>query len=196
MKKLISLTIISVLFLVFVVPAILSVGLKMIPENVQPGYSPDIRLSIYKDRDFTQKFVSGASNLTAVGLSIRNPNLKNKAEVIFNLFDKSGTLIRNVNISGMNLEDGSFTKFVFPPILDSKGGEYSFTLSSPNAGPEETIEVFIIEKDDKSGITEYSYMGETQIGGTPIVLYSKPVSKLKTVTEVYSNWLSRLLSHR
>ena len=84
MKKMILLTVTSVLVLVFILPVILSLSLKMIPNNVQPGYNPDIRLSIYKARDFTQKFVAKTDNLTAIGLSIRNPNLKNKSDVIFN----------------------------------------------------------------------------------------------------------------
>lgn len=197
MKKMILLTIVSVLVLVFILPVVLSLSLKMIPNNVQPGYNPDIRLSIYKARDFTQKFVAKTDNLTAIGLSIRNPNLKNKSDVIFNLYDSGGTLVRTVTISGMNLEDGSFIKFTFPPITGSLGKEFSFTISSPGAGPEETIEVFIINsKDIASGITEYSYLEETHEGGTPIVTYSKPQSRMSTVAGVYSNWFSRLLHLR
>jgi hypothetical protein len=141
--------------------------------------------------------VAKTNNLTAIGLSIRNPNLKNRKDVIFSLYDSGGTLARTVTINGMNLEDGSFIKFVFPPIAESVGKEFSFTISSPGAGPEETIEVFIINsREALSGITEYVYLEETFEGGTPIVTYSKPESKLSTVKEVYSNWLSRLLHLR
>lgn len=187
------LTIVSVFGLVFVVPAVLSLALKMIPGNAQPGYDPDVRLSIYRARNFTQKFVAKSDHLTAIGLSIRNPNLKNKADIIFNLHDSSGALIRTVVISGQNVEDGSFTRFVFPPVDSSFGKEYLFTVSSPAAGPEETIEIFIIPPDEDSGILEYSYMGETHLGGTPIVLYAKPESRWQGVVSVYSNWFSRLM---
>lgn len=196
MKKMIWLTIIVVLGMVLVVPAILSLGLSMIPANTQPGYNPDIRLAIYSDIQLTQRFISKTDNLTAIGLSIRNPNLKNKSAVIFNLYDAGGTLVRNINISGQNLEDGSFIKFIFPPISGSLGKEFSFSLSTPGAGAEEIIAVFIINPDEKSGITEYSYTGETHAGGTPIVQYGKPTSRLKTVVSVYANWLSRFLLHR
>ena len=195
MKKMIWLTIVFVLGLVFVVPVVLSMGLKMIPINTQPGLNYDVRLSIYRDRLFLQKFTAKEDNLTAIGMSIRNPNLKNKAEIYFNLMNLDGSIIRGVAISGMNLEDGSFTKFVFDPIPDSSGKEYLFTLSSPGAGPEETIELFIIGADNPSGITEYSYMGESFSGGTPIVQYIKPKSKINTVKEVYTNLISRLLPH-
>lgn len=187
------LTITFVLGLVFIVPVVLSMSLKMVPANVQPGFNYDVRLSIYRDRVFTQKFISKTANLTALGMSIRNPNLNNKAAIILNLYDMAGNIIRSVTISGMNLEDGSFTKFIFDPITDSLGKEYLFTIASPDAGPEETIELFIIGSDSSSGIIEYSYMGETYDGGTPIVSYNKPLSRWQTVRKIYSNLISRLL---
>lgn len=195
MKKMIWLTIISVLAIVFVVPALLAMSLSMIPANVQPGYDPNIRLSIYSDRVFVQKFKSGIPNLTAVGLSIRNPNLKNKSDIIFNIYNLDGTLVRGVTINGQNLEDGSFIKLVFPAISDSQGKEYLFSISSPGAGAEETIEVFITKEGGDSGIIEYSYDGKDYVGGTPIVLYGKPESKISVVRSVYVNWLSRLILH-
>lgn len=187
------LTVAFVLGLVFLVPVVLSMSLKMIPVNIQPGFNYDVRLPIYRERVFVQKFTSKENNLTALGMSIRNPNLKNKADIIFNLSNLDGSIVRSVTLNGMNLEDGSFTKFIFDPIPDSLGKEYLFTISSPAAGPEEIIELFIIGTDYSSGITEYSYMGETFGGGTPIVQYTKPVNKIKTVKEVCSNLISRLL---
>lgn len=193
MKRMIWLTTVFVLGLLLLVPVVLSMGLKMIPVNTQPGFNYDVRVSIYRDRVFVQKFTAQKENLTAIGMSIRNPNLKNKADVIFNLENLDGSIVRSVLLNGMNLEDGSFTKFVFDPIPDSLGKEYLFTISSPGAGPEETLELFIIGADDKSGIMEYSYMGEAKAGGTPIVQYVKPVSKAEVIKEVFSNLLSRLL---
>ncbi len=193
MKKMIWLTVAFVLGLVFLVPIVLSVSLKMVPVNIQPGFNNNVKLSIYRDRVFVQKFVSKEENLTAIGMSIRNPNLKNKADIIFNLSNLDGSILRSVTLNGMNLEDGSFTKFVFDPISDSLGKEYIFTVSSPGAGPEEIIELFVIGVDSSSGITEYSYMGEAHEGGTPIVQYLRPVNKVEIIKEVYSNLISRLL---
>ncbi|HLD92278.1 MAG TPA: hypothetical protein VI795_02680, partial [Patescibacteria group bacterium] len=89
MKKMIWLTIFTVLFLVFIVPVILSLALKIIPKNIQPSYDSNIRISVYKDREFTQEFIANNNNLTSIGTSIRNPNLKNKKDVIFNLYDEN-----------------------------------------------------------------------------------------------------------
>lgn len=195
MKKMIWVTTVSILFIIFVVPGIMALTVKMIPASDQPGYDYNRRLSIYGIRLLSQKFVSTENNLTAVATSIRNPNLKNKKEVILNLYDSTGNLIRTSVLNGLNIEDGDFMKFVFAPIADSEDKEYSFTLSSPLAGEGETIEVFILDKS-QGQLVEYSYEKEVKPGGMPMVTYHMPESKIKTIELVYSNWLSRLLFPR
>ncbi|MFH1863756.1 MAG: hypothetical protein ABIJ85_02515, partial [bacterium] len=118
--------------------------------------------------------------------------LKNKKEIMFNLYDKDKNLIRSSVLSGKNIEDGDFVKFVFDKINDSLNKTYTFTLSSPAAGPGEIIEVFIIKPTED--VIEYSYGEEIRPGGAPIVTFHKPDSKWEIVIGVYSNWLSRLLS--
>jgi len=192
MKKLIWFTTLTVLFLVFIMPGLMALTIDMIPASDQPGYSGSTRVSIYGERQFSQKFISRDKNLTAMGTSIKNPNLKNKQEINFNLYDKDKVLIRTAVLNGFNIGDGDFVKFVFQPVPDSGGKEYSFTLSSPAAGPGEIIEVFIIEPTPD--IIDYFYEEETHPGGIPMVTFHKPNSKLELVKTVYFNWLSRLLS--
>ncbi|HET7098852.1 MAG TPA: hypothetical protein VFI61_01300 [Patescibacteria group bacterium] len=192
MKKLIWFTAIFVLFLVFIVPGILALGIKLIPNGDQPGYDSNRRLSIYGVRAVSQKFVSDKNNLSAVGTSLRNPNLKNKKNIIFNLYDLNNNLIRTSILNGQNVQDGDFTKFVFDPIKDSKDKVYIFNISSPETGPEETTEVFY-GQDMPAWIVEYIYDEKIHTGGIPIVLYTKPNSKFEVIKEIYSNWLSRLL---
>lgn len=191
MKKLIWFTTISILFLVFIAPAVLALGISLVPGDSQPGYNPDLRLSIYKDRDVTQRFISQDANLSAIGTSIRNPNLKNKQDIILALFDDRMNLLRTVTINGQNVEDGSLVKFVFDPIPDSNDETYIFTLASPDAGPEETIEVFVV--DMPGWIQQYTYDQKVYPGGLPMVLYFKPVSKFAVIKDIYSNLFSRLL---
>lgn len=186
------LTTLSILFLLFIAPGILALALDMVPANDQPGYDSNKRISIYGKRQITQKFISKDKNLTAIGTSIRNPNLKNRKEIVLNLYDKDKNLIRASTLNGQNIEDGAFVKFVFQTIPDSFEREYSFTLSSSGAGPEETVEVFYIEPT--ADIIEYFYEEETHPGGIPLVTFHKPESKLRVIEEIYSNWLSRLLS--
>jgi hypothetical protein len=192
MKKLIWFTTAATLFLIFIVPAILALGLKLIPGEDQPGYNSDQRLSIYLTRDVMQKFVSQEANLSAIGTSIRNPNLKNKKDIILTLFDSKMNVLRTAVISGQNVQDGDFVKFVFDPISDSINETYFFTLASPEAGPEETIEVFYTPSAP-SWIEQYTYDSTIYPGGLPIVLYFKPASKLTVIKDIYSNLFSRLL---
>lgn len=192
MRKMIWLTTLLILFLVFVVPGILASTLKMIPAGDQPGYDSNQRLSIYGKRGVSQKFVSKEKNLTAVGTSIRNPNLKNKKEIIFNLYNEKEELVRTSLLSGLNIQDGDFVKFVFQSVPDSMNKIYSFTLLSPEAGPEETIEVFYTSFPTDS-VLEYTYDEKIYPGGLPIVTFHKPESKWEVVKKVYSSWLSRFL---
>lgn len=192
MKKMIWLTTIFVLFLVLVVPGVLAVTLDMIPAGDQPGYNSNQRLSIYGERIVSQKFISKEKNLTAIGTSIRNPNLKNKKEIILNLYDESNKLIRTSTLNGQNFQDGDFVKFIFQPTTDSINRTYSFTISSPLAGPEETIEVFYFDTPTEN-ILEYTYDEKSYPGGLPIVTFHKPDSKFQVVRKIYSNLFSRLL---
>lgn len=191
MNKMIWITTLFVIFLVFIVPGILASTLKMIPLGDQPGYNSNQRLSIYNLRGLSQKFVSKENNLTAVGTSIRNPNLKNKKEVIFNLYDEKNNLIRTSILSGLNIQDGDFVKFIFEPIAGSLNKTYTFTLYSPNAGPEETIEAFYITTPTDT-VIEFTYDKKIYPGGLPIVTFYKPGSKLEIIKKVYFDLLSRL----
>lgn len=191
MKKLIWFTTVFILFIVFVFPGVLALFIKMIPSSDQPGYDYNKRLAIYKMHDFTQEFKSTDENLTAIATSIRNPNLKNKKDIIFNLFDENNNLLRTSTLNGQNIEDGDFVKFVFDPIFDSKDKKYFFTLSSHNAGEEETIEVFIISPTDT--VLNYEYQNEVHLGGVPLVTFYQPDSRWEVAKEVYSTWLMKLL---
>lgn len=193
MKQMIWLTTFTILFIVFVVPGVLALKLSMTPASDQPGYSSDHRASIYGKRQISQKFMSREINLTAIGTSIKNPNLKNKKEIALNLYDGTNNLIRTSFLNGRNVQDGGFVKFVFEPILDSQNKTYSFTLSSPDAGPEDEIEVFLISSSTES-VLEYTYDNITYSGGIPLVTFHKPDSKWQIMKTIYSNLFSRLLS--
>jgi len=191
-KKMIWFTTISILFVLFIVPGIMASAIKMIPAGDQPGYGPR-RLSIYGIGELSQKFISKEKNLTAIGTTVKNPNLKNKKEVILNLFDENHNLLRKSVLNGFNIGDGDFVKFVFEVVPDSLDKEYSFTLSSPTAAADEIIEVFLID-GPANGIIEYTFGEETHEGGIPLVTFHKPDSQWEVIRGVYSNWLSKLLS--
>lgn len=191
MNKFSQFTIFTILFLLFAVPAFFASLLKMLPANDQQGYGSMGTLSVYGKRDFTQYFVSKNKNLTAIGTTIKNPNLKNKKDIIFNLFDENNNLVRSVILNGFNIGDGDFVKIVFNPITDSAQKKYYFTLVSPDAKADETIEMFLAEPTNE--IIEYVYDEEKHLGGTPLVTFHKPDSRLNTIKQVYLNLFSKLL---
>jgi hypothetical protein len=135
--------------------------------------------------------VSKNKNLTSVATTIKNPNLHNKKDINFNLYDMDNNLVRSVVLNGFNIGDGDFVKIIFDPIVDSSNKKYYFTLESSSAGEEEIIEIFLTAKTDE--ILEYVYDGETKPGGAPIVTFHKPDSRLETIKLIYINLFSKLL---
>ncbi|MBP9758708.1 hypothetical protein KBD45_03360 [Candidatus Dojkabacteria bacterium] len=190
MQKFSIFTIIVILALLFGVPTLMASLIKMVPAKDQPGYGQMGRVSVYGDRTFTQYFVSTDKNLTSVATTIKNPNLNNKKDIYFNLYTMDNVLVRSVVMNGFNIGDGDFVKIIFQPIPDSIDKKYYFTLSSPSAGEEEIIELFITAQT--SEILEYTYDEETKEGGAPIVTFHTPDSRLETVKSVYSNLFSKL----
>lgn len=186
-----KLTIFVILSILFVVPAILAALIPMIPAADQPGFGHMGRVSVYGERTFTQYFVSKNKNLVSVATTIKNPNLNNKKEIFFKLYDESGNLLRSNTLNGFNISDGDFVKVIFDVIPDSMGKKYYFTLASPSAGEEEIIEIFLTDETD--AILSYVYDEESHSGGAPIVTFHKPDSRLETVKLVYLNLFSKLL---
>lgn len=188
--RLIGFTTIIIITILFVVPAFLASLLKMIPDSDQPGYGSKGTALIYKDRDFTQYFVAKSDDFAAIGTTIKNPNLKNKKDIIFKLFDENENLVRTVVINGFNIGDGDFVKIMFEPIPDSMNKKYSFNVSTPEAGDEERIELFLTEPTNQ--VLNYYYDEEMHKGGAPIVTYHKPVSKFETIRLIFINLFSKL----
>lgn len=191
MKKIIFLTTSAVILAVFVVPFVAGLFIKMIPIGDQPSYDFNNKRGVSGDFRLTQEFTSLNSNLTAVGTSLGNPNLKNQKEVIFDLTDANGNLVREVKVNGANIPDGAFFRFTFDPIENSKGVRYFFTISSPGAGPEELINIFF-SNGKTSWIGPASYGTEINDNGLPIVAYFKPESRVGVAKDIYLSWLKRV----
>ncbi len=191
MTKLVWITTIAILFLVFVAPALFALPIDMLPANDQPGYSVNEKVSIYGKRMISQKFTSQADNLSAIGISLGNPNLKNKKPIILSLYEENNSFVRTSVLNGQNLEDGDFVKFVFSPISDSNGKKYTFTIVTPEAGAEEVIYVYHTKTiPDWMEWAKYTDVIELEVeGGLPFVTFHKPKSKLDVVKKVYSRFL-------
>lgn len=186
----IKFTTFTILFLLFVFPVLMIIPIKMIPSNDQPGYDGARTVSVYGERTFSQVFLSTSKNLMGIGTSIKNPNLKNKKEIKLSLFDENDSLIRISILNGFNIGDGDYVKFTFEPIIDSMDKKYHFTISSPTAGEEEVIKLFITEPTDK--VLEYTYDDEVKKGGIPMVAFHKPSNTREKMIIIYSNLISKL----
>jgi hypothetical protein len=189
MKKLIYFTTAFIFLMVFVLPFVLALFIKIIPANDQPGYSGT--RGVYGVFTVSQEFTSPDNNLTAIATTLGNPNLKNKDKIEFVLRSAEGNVVRTVTLSGLNVGDGAFVKFLFDPIVDSKDKKYIFTISSPGAGEEQVINVFVAqERTDFIGRATY---GEEVIeNGLPIVVYFKPMSRIGVASDIYASWLQRM----
>ncbi len=185
MNKMVWFTTVSILSFVFVLPVLLSLTIDYIPNANQPGYGQMGRVSIYGSRSFKQEFVSEKEMLTGIGTSIKNPNLNNKSEVIFNLYDEGNNLIRNASISGKNIGDGDFVKIIFDPVIDSKGKKFIIEISSPQAPEDELLELFLTSKNNY--ILNFIYESEKREGGIPMVTYHNFNSRFEIAGEIYKN---------
>lgn len=190
MKKLIWITSLTVLFVVFILPGFLALGIRTLPANVQPPLHGT--KDVYGLFTVTQEFASLEPRLTGIGMSIKNPNLKNKKEVLVSLYAENGDTLRRVTLSGANIEDGGFVKFMFDPIPDSKDQKYILTIDCPSAGPEEVLPVYYTE-ETPSWVGKMTHDEKEVSGGLSMVTFHKPENKIKVIKEIYLNWFSRFL---
>jgi len=190
MKKMIWLTVITVLFSVFVLPGILALGIRYIPYDIQP---PLERVkNIYGKYTISQEFTSQESQLTGIAMTIKNPNLKNKKDFYLDLYNDQGEMLREIKFNGANVEDGSYIKFLFDPIADSKGKKYNLVLSNSSGDEEEVLGVYYT-LSKPAWVGQMAFGLEKQDGGISLVTFHKPQSKLGVIKAIYSSWLSRLL---
>lgn len=185
-----TVTVIFVFFLTFLLPGLLSFGIKFFPSGDQP--SLDRTEKLYGDFIIRQKFTSSEGNLAAIGLSIKNPNLLNKQDINFNLIDQD-LVVRLAKLNGANIGDGAFMKFRFDPIIDSKGKLYEFNLSAPDAKEESALEPFI-------SLNKPRDVGKLQINGQEatgsslsFVSFYKPEERLGFMVGIYSDWFGRFI---
>src|SRR3989344_7026524 len=108
MKKQITVTIIFIFCLVVLLPLGLTFGIKYVPSGTQPPLGNTQK--IYKDVVLAQSFVSLESNLSGIGVSIKNPNFANKKNLNISLLDNENKLVRSIVLNGKNIGDGDFVK--------------------------------------------------------------------------------------
>lgn len=194
--KLATFTIITIIFIVFIFPAILSFAIINIPNNDQP--SLDKTQKIYGDLIISQAFISKNTNLSVIGMSIKNPNLTNKKDIILSIYENN-ILLRSSVLNGKQIADGKFVKFKFNPIVESGNKLFLFTLAAPVTTKEEAdhnnaLEVFLTDQKSE-GIYEV-LISDKIIPNTSIafVSFSKPPYLTFALEVIYSKWLNKFTS--
>jgi hypothetical protein len=176
---------------IFLIPLILSFFIKEIPNDTQA--SLEGTRGIYKDSPVTQFFRSNRENLSGIGTSIKNPNFRNKKDLILNLYDSDKSVVRTVTRSGYTIPDGDFIILRFTPIKDSKNKTFYFTLSSPNSESNEAFETFLSSQKIQ-WIGDLYINSEKSESKIPFVLYHKPNNFLSAGLGIFGQFFRRFLT--
>lgn len=179
MNKHIIYTSVFVIFLIFILPVISLLPISYVPGNTQPGFIGRSTKNVYGDITVKQEFVSIKNNLSGIGLSIKNPSNANHNEIFVKVFTENGIELRSTSLNGYSIQDGSFVKFIFDPIVDSKNKNYYFEVSSKDSSDLNAMGPFWEENK-----------------GLPAVYYFKPANQYEKIKEVYINLFSRFLHLR
>ena len=147
MSRLILLSIL-IAGLAILLPAILSFGIRVIPGQVQPSMGMTER--IYSTSVVTEVFSANRNNLSGIGVSLKNPNLQNKQDVVVSLFNDNSELLGQSTVNGASIPDGGFIKFIFEPIRNSEGKNFVFVLSSIWSHQSDATEVFYTNEPVKN----------------------------------------------
>lgn len=82
-----------------------------------------------------QTFVSPKNNLCAIRVMFSSLNTLKMGEITFSLIEEGDErkVLRKINLPLKKIDDCTRYFFIFPPINDSVGKEYTFSFSSPSA---------------------------------------------------------------
>jgi len=100
-------------------------------------------------KSFGQSFVSVRNNLYLIDLSTATYSRVNSAPVIFSLKNNPQDIatIFSIELTGSEIQNDRPTSIVFPPIPDSAGKSFYFSIESPEATPGNAITVYANEKN-------------------------------------------------
>ena len=170
-------TILFVLFMLLLAPALLSFAIREVPLKSQGALVN--RHKVYGDIVARQEFVSQKNYLSAIAVTIRNFNLMNKKDMTLSVFSDN-KILRQTSVNGANIPDGALVKFKFDAIADSSGKKYILTLSSPGSASGEAFEMY--------------YGGDNKT--IAFSDYYKTANRLELIGEIYKSFLARFFADR
>jgi SAM-dependent methyltransferase len=92
---------------------------------------------ILPGKTFGQTFVSHQPNLCRIDVLLATYCRINTCDLTFRLRlgSPGGEEVTTITVPGVSVQDNKWHPFLFPPLLDSKGRAYYFSLESANAAP-------------------------------------------------------------
>jgi len=92
------------------------------------------------------------NNLNIIILTLKNPNIENDEDFVFELRHKEDEVIRSMSFKGANVGDPSDIRFQFEPIADSKSRRYILSIIT-----EESEKSVSVKVDDQDRLVYRSY---------------------------------------
>lgn len=158
--------------------------------------SGDYLYQIYEDRKVGQTFVANKDNLNIIVLDLRNAMLKNEQPLYFHLQERdTNQVLREIEISGLNVGDPGTVRFQFEPLPNSAGKNYYFYLESPSSTVFDAVEIFHSPKDVYSE-GEMILNDKSAVGELRFVSYYYPGSKMSLLRETIKDFTSRLFTDK
>lgn len=147
------------------IPLAVRINPQAVIATLKPGLwlntdSMTISRELTAGASISQSFVAEHDRLAAVGVKLTNFKRPITSWLQFSLYDASGALLASKTVPGRDIKNNDYFAFQVPPIAEAKGKRYSFTLTSPDAGPGNAFAVFVSTGDIYPE-------GKCSINGTP-----------------------------
>jgi hypothetical protein len=187
---LITYSISLVIILLFIVPSILLFSMESVAYDSQPGLGGTSK--VFGDTVLSQDVYFNHTDLSQIGMSIKNPVLINKKDILLQIYNLDGTLLSSAKVSGKNIPDGSLVKFTFPAIENSKDKWFILVLSARDSSENEALEVFLTD-DSVSWLSNFSKNGSKESHNIALQAYYTIQDHFGLIKLVYSTWANLFL---
>lgn len=188
--RLVKVNTILVFIALLLMPALLSLGINNIPYGNQP--STDWSVKVFQNNIIEQKFTAQVNNLSAIGISIKNPNLANTGDIVLQLLSSDRHILRTSTLNGQHIPDGGFEQFTFMPVSDSLNQPYILELSAPSSVDLDSYEIFMT-RQQISAVDPAMSNGVLVPGSMAFVQYEHPRNKLTLLGSIYLTWINKLV---
>jgi len=182
--------VIGLMLFIVLTPGLVGLVIRAIPSGFQP--SSDGTIKVYGSHTVSQEVWPG-EYFSGIALSIKNPNLINKDDLIVEV-EQGGEVLRQVTLTGGGIEDGNYVKIRWPAITGSAGKSYTINFLAPAAIDSEALSLVTTDhKTDELGrliIADEPAVDQ----GLALVTFSQPKNPLAISGYIYQSLTARFWS--